>query len=93
MAKLRVEVIYALPHAADRVELELHDGATARDALVASGLLARHPELRSRAPALGVYGRLVRPEQALTDGDRVEVYRPLVADPKDARRLRTLRKR
>ena len=93
MAKLLVEVLYAWREAIDRVELHLEDGATALDALQASGLLARHPELGSEIPALGVYGRVVRPEQRLADGDRVEVYRPLVADPKDARRRRALGKR
>lgn len=92
MAKLRVEVLFALPEATDRVALHLDDGASAQDALHASGLLERHPELRSKARALGVYGRIVRPEYRLADGDRVEVYRPLVADPKDARRRRALRK-
>lgn len=93
MAKLLVEVIYARPEAADRVSLELSDGATAREALAASGLLERHPELRLDVPVLGVFGRQVRPEQPLADGDRVEVYRALIADPKAARRLRTQSKR
>lgn len=92
MAKLLVEVLYAPPGAVDRVELHLDDGATARDALRASGLLARHPELDSGIVALGIYGRVVAPEQPLTDGDRVEVYRPLIADPKEARRRRASRK-
>jgi len=92
MAKLLVEVLYARPEAIDRVELHLESGATVQDALQASGLLARHPELDFKVPALGVYGRVVRPEQRLADGDRVEVYQPLVADPKDARRPRALRK-
>ncbi len=93
MGKLRVEVVLARPDAADRVALELEAGATARDALQASGLVARHPELGSGAVPLGIFGRRVRAETPLNDGDRIEIYRPLVADPKDARRRRAKRRR
>jgi len=86
MAAIRVEVVYALPHGADSVELRLPPGATAADAVRASGLVERHPGMN--AQAIGVFGRRVRPETRLADGDRVEIYRPLVLDPKEARRRR-----
>jgi putative ubiquitin-RnfH superfamily antitoxin RatB of RatAB toxin-antitoxin module len=83
---LRIEVAYALPERASVVELRLPDGATVRDAVLASGL-------QVDLGRLGIFGKAVRPETRLTDGDRVEVYRPLLIDPKEARRRRARRKR
>jgi len=68
--------------------LELPAPATALDAVRASGLLERHPELGLGEPLIGIWGRACAPETVLADGDRVEVYRPLTMDPNEARRLR-----
>jgi len=68
--------------------LELPAPATALDAVRASGLLERHPELGLGEPLIGIWGRACAPETLLADGDRVEVYRPLTMDPNEARRLR-----
>lgn len=87
----RVEVVYALPYAQEIVAVELEPGATVADAIRMSGLAGRHATLRSGAPAVGIHGKVVAPEQVLADGDRVEIYRPLVADPKAARRQRAKR--
>jgi len=80
MAKLRVEVIEAVAHRHERVALELEQGATVRTALAAAG--------RTGMPAVGIHGRRVGLDARLADGDRVEIYRPLRADPKAARRRR-----
>jgi uncharacterized protein len=93
MARLHIEVVYATPFGQDIVHLVLEGGARAIDALGASGFGGRHPELRLKAPRLGIFGREVGPDTALADGDRVEVYRPLAADPKEARRARVRAKR
>lgn len=85
---LRVEVVYALPDGEDAVPVELARGQTAMDAVRASGLLERHPEIDLRQVKLGIYGRVVSASAALADGDRVEIYRPLALDPKEARRRR-----
>lgn len=85
--RLAIEVVYS-PAAGqvDHVELALPPGATVHDAVLASGVLERHP---SAADAeLGVWGRLAPAQQPLRDRDRVELYRPLTVDPKEARRLR-----
>jgi putative ubiquitin-RnfH superfamily antitoxin RatB of RatAB toxin-antitoxin module len=92
MASLKVEVVYALPGGEDVVSLELRPGATAADAVRASGLLQRHPEIDLGRYRIGIYGRVVAKQAPLADGDRVEVYRPLLAEPKEARRRRALRK-
>lgn len=94
---MKVEVAYALPERQWLVAVEVAAGASALDALRASGLLAASahpkgcdavPELAApgRPLALAVHGRKVAPERALRDGDRVEVLRPLQADPKEVRR-------
>jgi putative ubiquitin-RnfH superfamily antitoxin RatB of RatAB toxin-antitoxin module len=93
MASLRIEVVYALPAGEDAVSLKLPSGATAADALRASGMLERHPEIDLGRHKIGIYGRVVAAGARLSDGDRVEVYRPLVLGPKEARRRRALRKR
>lgn len=70
------------------VRVSLPQGATARDALHASGLAALHDGLGGSGDDWGVWGTPVRPEQVLVAGDRVELYRPLKVDPKSARRER-----
>ena len=70
------------------VELDLAAGATAIDAVRASGLLERCPELAAGGPSIGIWGRAVSPGATLRDGDRVELYRRLTMDPQEARRLR-----
>lgn len=86
--RLRVEVAYcAGPRSDDRTLLDLPAGATLADALAASGVLVRHPELGA-APEAGIWGKLQPADRPLRDRDRVEVYRPLQVDPKEARRQR-----
>ena len=90
MATIRVEVVYALPAGEDASMVSVDAGATVRDAIAASGVAARHPGIDvARA---GIYGKLVRPDQRVADGDRVELYRPLTMDPKEARRRRARRR-
>lgn len=86
--RLRVCVVLALPQRQEVVELDLAEGATLADAVAASGLGARHPELDiARMPA-GIWSKLRPPHTPLRDGDRVELYRPLAADAKAQRRAR-----
>ena len=91
-AELRIEVVYC-PSAdgIDRVELELPAGATLLEALQRSGLLERHAGVDLAQQRVGVWGRARRLDEVLHDGDRVELYRALQVDPKQARRLRSAR--
>lgn len=66
-------------------------GQTAADLLAASGVLDRFPELQGTAPSLGIFGKRCTGDAVLREGDRVEVYRPLINDPKKARRDRAAR--
>ena len=82
MARLRIEVVRARPERQETVALELEQGATVRVALRAAGMPLDQP--------VGIYGRRVALDARLADGDRVEIYRPLRAEPRDARRQRAL---
>jgi putative ubiquitin-RnfH superfamily antitoxin RatB of RatAB toxin-antitoxin module len=83
---MRIEVVYALAQQQDLQVMELAPGSTVLDALEASGLAQRlaQPELRR----VGVWGKRATAATRLYDGDRVEIYHPLIADPKDIRRKR-----
>ena len=88
-----IEVAYARPDRQWLLGLEVAEGTTARAALLASGLLVDCPELQIGEPVLGVWSRRVDFDTRLEPGDRLEVYRPLTADPKTARRQRAVRQR
>lgn len=72
----------------DEVELIVPAASTIADALAASGLQARHPDIDVATLPIGMWGKVRAPSDALRDGDRVELYRPLKVDPKEARRQR-----
>lgn len=91
MAKIRVEVIHARPREHALVALELEPGATVEQAVRASGILERWPDIDWPRHGAGIFGRLVPPDMPLSEGDRVEIYRPLAADPKELRRRRLKR--
>lgn len=91
--RVRVELVYAFPDAQEVLELELPEGVTARRALHLSGVLDRHSDIDEKTVTFGIYGRTVAADTILKDGDRVEIYRPLLADPKLARRRRAARTR
>ena len=93
MGRLRIEVVFAERDGQQVVTLALDEGATAHDALRESGLAVRHPEVDLGGAALGIFGRRVSSGTPLHDGDRVEIYRPLVIDPKEARRAKVTAKK
>lgn len=86
--ELNVEVAFARPERQTLRIVKLPPGSTAADAVEVSGILDRHPEIDWPGAPLGVFGRRVAADQPLHDGDRVEIYRPLTADPKEQRRRR-----
>ena len=88
MSAVTITVIYALPGSATEIELSLPAGTTVAEALNRSGIASRHPEVDLARCPVGIFGRRVERGRILSDGDRVEIYRPLVAEPRDARRQR-----
>jgi uncharacterized protein len=85
---MRVEVVYPTPAEQDVIEVQLAEGATVRDAVIASGLLTRFPEINLATAAVGIFGEHATLDDPLEQDDRVEIYRSLQADPKEARRRR-----
>ncbi len=91
--RIRVEVAYALPERQVLLALEMEQGGTVRQAIERSGLLLQIPDIDLARSSVGVFGKFVPLDTLLRDGDRVEIYRPLIADPKDARRKKAARRR
>jgi putative ubiquitin-RnfH superfamily antitoxin RatB of RatAB toxin-antitoxin module len=91
MRAIRIQVVYALPERQVLRRVSLPEGSSVEGAVRASGLAAEFPEIDSNR--LGIYGKAVSKDTILRDGDRVELYRPLRADPKDVRRARAAKKR
>lgn len=85
---ITIEVVYALAETQVLAELQVASGTTARQAIMLSGLPQRFPQIDLARQKIGIFGRLVQPDAALKAGDRVEIYRPLITGPKDARRRR-----
>ncbi|RIX49621.1 MAG: RnfH family protein [Rhodocyclales bacterium GT-UBC] len=85
---LNVEVCYAQAGRQELVKVKLPAGATLLQALEASGLLEKHPEIDLKKNKFGIYAKLSKPDALLRDKDRVEIYRPLIADPKEVRKQR-----
>lgn len=85
---IAVEVVYARPEDQEVVHLTLPVGSTAAQAVEASGLLGKHPEIDLKKNKLGIYAKLAKADTVLRDRDRVEIYRPLIADPKEVRKQR-----
>jgi putative ubiquitin-RnfH superfamily antitoxin RatB of RatAB toxin-antitoxin module len=85
--KLRIEVAYARPDLQKIVELEVDEGTSVFDAASRSGLEQIFPEISYEEIDMGVFGKVVKKphEELLRDGDRIELYRPLIIDPKQAR--------
>lgn len=83
---LAVEVVYACPDRQPVIALSVAPGTTLEQAVRASGILESFPEIDLGVNRVGVFGKLAKLDRVLADGDRVEIYRPLVGDPKEIRR-------
>lgn len=85
---IRIEVVLAMPERQELVALEMAAGATLADAIRESGLPELFDHFEVDPSRVGIFGKKAPPDQVLRDGDRVEIYRPLIADPKEVRRQR-----
>lgn len=86
MGHIKVEVAYANPNKQVIISLKLNVGASVREAISRAGVMADFPEIDLAVNKVGIFGKLVTPDTILHDADRVEIYRPLVCDPKERRR-------
>lgn len=85
---INVEVIYALPKEQITFTVNIAQGATAQQVIEASGILNKYPEIELDKNKLGIYSRLIKLDTVVAGGERVEIYRPLIADPKEMRKRR-----
>jgi uncharacterized protein len=85
---INVEVCYPLPTKQELVRLRLPAGSLLQQALEASGLLGKYPEIDLKKNKFGIWNKLSKTDAVLRDFDRVEIYRPLIADPKEVRKQR-----
>ena len=85
---INVEVIYALANQQDIARISVPAGSTAMQAIEASGLLVKYPEIDLKKNKIGVFAKLAKADTVLRDRDRIEIYRPLIADPKEVRKQR-----
>jgi len=86
--KITIELVYALPHEQTLLKLEVPASTTIADAIKLSGLIEKYPEIDLLKGKFGLYGKLSKVDTVLREKDRIEIYRPLIADPKEVRRKR-----
>lgn len=85
---ISIEVVYPLPRKQEIFAVKMPEGATARQAVEASGVLQKYPEIDLTKNKIGIFAKLAKPDAPLRDRDRVEIYRSLIADPKEVRKQR-----
>lgn len=85
---LTIEVAYALPDKQSLLEIEVPAGAHVKQAIELSGIMNLYPEIDLSVNKVGIWNRTAKLIEALKDGDRIEIYRPLIADPKEVRKKR-----
>lgn len=86
--QVKIEVAFALPNKQSILQVTVEPGTTVKEAIKASGILERYREIDLEKNAVGIWSRACKLDTVPVDGDRIEIYRPLIADPKEARRLR-----
>jgi putative ubiquitin-RnfH superfamily antitoxin RatB of RatAB toxin-antitoxin module len=84
--KLAVEVVYALPEEQTLLSIVVKKGDTVRDVILQSSILQEYPELDIDSLDVGLFGKATKMTQVVREKDRVEIYRPLIADPKEVRK-------
>ena len=88
MSMINIEAVYALPDEQTLFRQAVPEGATVAQAIRLCGILDKYPEIDLTANKLGIFGKLTQADAVLRDRDRIEIYRPLLADPKEVRRMR-----
>lgn len=92
METIYIEVTYALPEEQVLIALDVAQGTTVEQAVKLSGVLEKFPDIDLTKNKLGIFGKAAKSSEVLRDKDRVEIYRPLIADPKESRRKRAEKK-
>ena len=85
---MKIEVAYALRHKQTLLNIEVDDNASVEDAIQQSNILKKYPEINLKKNKVGIFGRITALDVKLREKDRVDIYRPLIADPKEVRKQR-----
>ena len=85
---MQIEVVYGLAHKQKLLSLPIKEGTTVEEAILESGIITLFPEIDLNVNKVGIWNRAVKLSTVLEDLDRIEVYRPLIADPKEVRKRR-----
>jgi hypothetical protein len=85
---INIELVYALAHEQTLLKQSVPAGTTVAEAIQTSGIQQKYPEIDLASNKLGIFGKLTKADAVLRDKDRIEIYRPLIADPKEVRRKR-----
>ena len=85
---MKIEVAYALRHKQTLLNIEVNDNASVEDAIQQSNILKKYPEINLKKNKVGIFGKITSLDVKLREKDRVEIYRPLIADPKEVRKQR-----
>ncbi|HHR5884277.1 RnfH family protein [Providencia sp. JGM181] len=88
MSDINIEVTYALPEKQFLLSVKVAEGTTIEDAIIASGILTLRSDIDLKKNKVGIYSRPAKLGDVVQEGDRIEIYRPLIADPKELRRKR-----
>ncbi len=91
MRLLNTEVAYALPGKQSIIEVAIAEGSTVQEVIEASKITEQYPEIDLSTAKVGIWSKVVKLNETVRDGDRVEIYRPLIADPKEVRKKRAER--
>ena len=83
-----VEVVYVKPEQQKIVEIKITKGSSIEQAIIESGMLLEYPEIDLKKLEVGIFGKVLKKDHIIKSGDRIEIYRPLIQDPKEARRNR-----
>jgi len=83
---ITIELIYALPDEQELITMQVEDGTSIEDAIHASGILEKYPQIDLAKNKVGIFSKVSKMDTPLREGDRIEIYRPLIADPKEVRK-------
>ena len=86
--EILIEVAYALPKKQLIIPIKVRIGVTAAEAIKTSGIIKKFPEIDLEVNQIGIFGKLTQLDHVMRERDRIEIYRPLIADPKEIRRQR-----
>ena len=90
---IEIEIVYALPEKQDLRRIRVEEGTRISEAIKLSGMLTSYPEIDLTSQSVGLFSKVQKEDTELREGDRIEIYRPLIADPKEVRKKKALKQK